>query len=275
VNPFYWLAGRDVTPRWTAWCLLAPLFCLWAGCTSVSLGPMYVGTPNQQLCALASILTAYLMHQVLKYLVTVEAARRVSQERRSGAIEPLLVTPISEAEIVAGQRRALASLFAGPVILVLVTNLVLGLGPAVVSLARGSPYHDAPLFFVAGIGGAAILFFDLHALSLVGLRLAVKAPGHRQAVLGTLARVMLGPWLVVACLALMGGMLQSVAWECVICWLGVSALADLTLADRAYEELIRGLRDHAPQSTAPDNPPEPGPETAEPLAVVAGHPSPE
>ena len=211
------------------------------------------------------------MHQVLKYLVTVEAARRVSQERRSGSIEPLLVTPISEAEIVAGQRRALAFFFAGPAILVLVTNLVLGLGPAVVSLARGIPSHDAPLCFVAGIGGAAILFFDLHALTLVGMSLAVKGPGHRQAVWGTLVRVMLGPWLVVACLALMGGMLQSVAWECVICWLGVSALTDLRLADRAEEELTRGLRDHAPQSTAPDNPPEPGPETAEPLAVVAGN----
>ena len=275
VNPFYWLAGRDLTPRWTAWCLLAPLFCLWAGSLSVLLGPKYVGTMNQQLCGLSSILTAYLMHQVLKYLVTVEASRRLSQERRSGTLEPLLVTPISEAEIVAGQRRALRSLFAGPAILVMMTNLMLGLGPAVMRLARGSFSSDAPLFFVAGIGGAAILFFDLHALSLVGLRLAVKGPGHRQAVLGTLARVMLGPWLVVACLALMGGMLQSVAWECVICWLGVSALTDLTLADRAEEELIRGLRDHGPQSTAPDNPPEPGPETAEPLVVVAGNASPE
>jgi len=90
VNPFYWLAGRDLTPRWTAWCLLAPLFCVWAGCMLVLLGPNYVGTRNQQLCGLASILMAYFMHQVLKYLVTVEASRWLSQERRSGSIEPLL-----------------------------------------------------------------------------------------------------------------------------------------------------------------------------------------
>jgi len=226
---------------------------------------------SQAVFATVSIVTAYLMHQVLKYLVTVEASRRLSEERRSGTIEALLVTPISEAEVIAGQRRALGSLFAGPAVLVMVTSLVLGSGPAVVSLANGSFYADNPLFLVAGIGGAALLFFDFHALSLVGLWLAVKVPGHRRAVFGTLARVMLGPWLAAACLVLIRGLGGGVAFESIICWLGVSVLIDLALANWARDELIRGLRDHAPQSTAPKAMPEPGLETAEPVTVVAGN----
>ncbi len=256
VNPFYWLAGRDLTPRWTAWCLLVPLFCV---CACLMLAGLVPRTSSQSMCGLASILTAYFMHQVLKYLVTVEATRRLSDERRSGTIEPLLVTPISEAEIVAGQKRALVSLFAGPMLLVLVTNLVPLFMTVWLSLHLGGVrLHDAPLFFVAGIGGAAMLFFDFHALSLVGMWLAVKVPGHRRAVFGTLARVMLGPWLAVACLVLIRGLGGSVALESLICWLGVSALIDLSLANWAKEELIRGLRDHAPQSVAPETTPEPG-----------------
>jgi len=268
VNPFYWLAGRDPTPRWTAWCLLVPLFCVWAFFMLASLTRR---GSSQAVFATVSIVTAYLMHQVLKYLVTVEASRRLSEERRSGTIEALLVTPISEAEVIAGQRGALRSLFAGPAVLVMVTSLVLGSGPAVVSLANGSFYADGPLFLVAGIGGAALLFFDFHALSLVGLWLAVKVPGHRRAVFGTLARVMLGPWLAAACLVLIRGLGGGVAFESIICWLGVSVLIDLALANWARDELIRGLRDHAHQSTAPQAMPEPGLETAEPVTVVAGN----
>ncbi|MGA2660048.1 MAG: ABC transporter permease subunit [Verrucomicrobiota bacterium] len=279
VNPFYWLAGRDLTPRWTAWCLLVPLFCV---CACLMFAGLVPRTRNQELCGLVGLLTAYFMHQILKYLVTVEASRRLSDERRSGTIEPLLVTPISEAEIVAGQKRALLSLFAGPGMLVLATNLV----PLFMTLwlilhLHGVRLQDAPLFFLVGIGGAAIMFFDFHALSLVGMWLAVKVSGHRRAVFGTLARVMLGPWLAVACLVLMCGPGRGVALESIICWLGVSALIDLALANWAKEQLIRGLRDHAPQSAAPETLPEPGLEitgpTASaavgPLAVVANRPS--
>jgi ABC-type transport system involved in multi-copper enzyme maturation permease subunit len=269
VNPFYWLAGRDRTPRWTAWCLLAPMFCVWACITLAALGP--TGKRHDALGFL-SILMAYFMHQVLKYLVAAEASRRLSDERRSGTIEPLLVTPISEEDIVAGQRRALISLFAGPAILVLVTNLVLCSGQLVERLAGSGFWHNVLLLLLFGIGGAAMLFFDFHALSLVGMWLAVKVPGHRRAVFGTLARVMLGPWLVVACLVLMSGWGRSVASESVICWLGVSVLLDLMLANWAKDELMRGLRDHALQSAAPDTMPGPALETAEALAVVAGNP---
>ena len=247
VNPFYWLAGRDLTPGWTAWCLLAPLFCTWAG---FMLGSRALAPRSQwdhrPVFALASVLTAYLMHQVLKYLVALEASRQLSQERRSGTLEPLLVTPISEAEIVAGQRRALVSFFAGPAVLVAVATLVLASEPAIEYLARGNLYGDAPLIFLAGISGVVLLFFDFHALSLVGMWLGVKARGHRSAVLGTLARVMLGPWLALACLVLAPPFEQGVDFESITCWLGVSVLIDVDLANWAKESLAGGLRDHPP-----------------------------
>jgi ABC-type transport system involved in multi-copper enzyme maturation permease subunit len=260
-NPFYWLAGRDLTPRWTAWCLLTPLFCVWA-CS------IRLAFSSEVFFELATF-TAFMMHQVLKYLVTVEATRRLSDERRSGAIEPLLVTPLSEQEIVAGQERALVSLFAWPAVLVLATNLVLCVSAARLAASAGFG-SDLLLLLVPGIGGAAILFFDFHALSLVGMWLAVKVPGHRRAVFGTLARVMLGPWLAVSCLVLIRGLGHSVAFESIVCWLGVSTLLDLMLANWAREELMRGLRDHPPQSPPSETTPGPGFDAAVPLTVGAG-----
>ncbi|MGO8676726.1 MAG: ABC transporter permease subunit [Limisphaerales bacterium] len=256
-NPFYWLAGRDLTPRWTAWCLLTPLFCVWACFIQRAFS-------KEAFFELAAF-TGFMMHQVLKYLVTVEATRRLSDERRSGAIEPLLVTPLSEQEIVAGQERALVSLFVWPAVLVLATNLVLcaSAGRLAASAGFGS---DLLLLLVPGIGGAAILFFDFRALSLVGMWLAVKVPGHRRAVFGTLARVMLGPWLAVSCLVLIRGLGHSVAFESIVCWLGVSTLLDLMLANWAREELMRGLRDRPP-----DTMPEPFLDAAMPLTVVGGN----
>jgi hypothetical protein len=202
-------------------------------------------------------LTAYLMHQVLKYLVTVEAARQLGDDRRTGTIEPLLVTPISEADIVAGQKRALISLFLWPGLVLLAVNLVL----FYLSLWLGvhaAGLEFAPLCFVSAISGAAMLFFDFHALSLVGMWLVVKGAGHQRAVFGTLARVMLGPWLAVACLVLIRGLGHNVAFESIICWLGVSVLIDLALANWAKDELMRGLRDHPPESAAPEATPEAG-----------------
>jgi hypothetical protein len=119
----------------------------------------------------------------------------------------------------------------------------------------GAPWADTVFFFVAGLGGAGVMFLDCHALSLVGMWLAVKARGHRQAVFGTLARVMLGPWLSVACLVLMRGLGLSVATESINCWFGVCVLLDLALANWARAGLLGGLRDTSPPSPVTDRQP--------------------
>jgi hypothetical protein len=251
-NPFYWLAGRDLMPAWTVWCLLGPLFCIWAHVVFVDLSAPAGPTPNPWL--VVGGLASYVMHQVLKYLVALEASRRWCDERRSGTLEPLLVTPISAEEILAGQRRALGALFLWPMLLVLATNLGLLCDLVRWDLLRGR-WADADFFIVAGLGGAGLMFLDCHALSLVGMWLAVKARGHRQAVFGTLARVMLGPWLAVACLVLMRGLGGSVATESIICWFGVCALLDLALANWARAGLLSGLRDTSPPSPVTDGQP--------------------
>lgn len=237
VNPFFWLAGRDLAPRWTSLCVLVPLLGFYA-CLLFWPDVLDSGI-------VLPLVTAYAMHQVLKYAVAAESPRRLTDDHRTGTLELLLVTPIAEDEILAGQRRALTSLFFWPIVLVLATNLGL-----LVCALKYWQQADALFLLVIAILGVALLFLDLHSLSLVGMWLAIKGGHHRRAVFGTLTRVMLGPWLAVAMLVLIRGIGSTVALETIICWFGVAALIDLSFANAARAGLLANLRDHTPPSSA-------------------------
>ncbi|MGH7973773.1 MAG: hypothetical protein ACREIC_34080, partial [Limisphaerales bacterium] len=68
---------------------------------------------------------SYALHQFFKYAVALDATRRLSEDRRSGALELLLVSPVPEEDLIAGQERGLRRRF-GPLLrLVVGLNLVL------------------------------------------------------------------------------------------------------------------------------------------------------
>jgi hypothetical protein len=118
-DPYYWLASRDRAPRWLAWGILGPLLPIWlcflAGCSMANVRKL-------QICFPVAMFMSYGLHQVVKWLMAMEASRRLSEDRNSGALELLLVTPISAEAILAGQRRALWEIFRGPMVLALLIN---------------------------------------------------------------------------------------------------------------------------------------------------------
>ena len=50
---------------------------------------------------------AFVMHLLLKVFVATEASRRLNEDRRSGALELLLVSPLSISQIISAQTAAL------------------------------------------------------------------------------------------------------------------------------------------------------------------------
>lgn len=83
-NPYYWLAGRDLTSQWAAWCLLGPLFGIWACLVMASLALDIRTSASFSALLWAIIVTAYGMHQVLKSLVTIEASRGSARNSAAG-----------------------------------------------------------------------------------------------------------------------------------------------------------------------------------------------
>jgi hypothetical protein len=244
-DPFAWLAAREQRPRLLVRTLMAVLGPAWLVCIAGCFQP----SPSARLYLFGgATLISFGLHQGLKWLIALEASRQLNQDRRSGSLELLLVTPLSIDQIVRGQKRALRAIFLVPMLLVLATNL----GLLVVLIAL-DPLPAASFgSLVCGevlVGGALMLLVDFYALGWVGMWMALRNGPHHRAILATLVRVMLAPWLAVVCLVLMtmGGVglpPDSLALF-VALWFGLAAVLEHTFAGRAKLDLFEQLRQPA------------------------------
>ncbi|PWU10997.1 MAG: hypothetical protein C5B50_24285 [Verrucomicrobia bacterium] len=246
MNPFYWLATRDRLPQVLAWGAVGGVFCIWLG--------FFAGTftrDRDEFCQAFSFFSAYFMHQVLKFLVACEACRRISDDRHSGALELLLVSPLRVEQILEGQRAALRDIFRGPILLVLTANFcqfLRILGWAFASPRSGGMDHEIVAFFILTvIGGAVMLGLDFYALSWIGMSRALLSKRYHWAVLGTIGRLVAVPWLsaFLVYLFLMSDVLRGEPGEMtglLVLWLGAGAVVDLILAVRARRRLEAQFR---------------------------------
>jgi hypothetical protein len=192
-NPFYWLSSRDRLPSRIAKTTIGLLALFWLGCY---IGCYSSSGRTRDTCFGIVMFLSYGIHQVFKALITIEASRRLSEDRQSGALELLLVTPLSISKILSGQRRALSESFRWPLIFVAMVNV----GMFLLIVGR-NPLHmngnDRVVFSEMFIGGGFMLVLDSLALTWVGMSMALKKRGHHRAIYTTLARVMIPPWLAI------------------------------------------------------------------------------
>jgi ABC-type multidrug transport system, permease component len=247
-NPFYWLSSRDRFPSLTAKTVIGFLFLIWISC--------YVGcyssrSGTRDTCFGIVMVLGYGIHQVLKALIAIEASRRLSEDRQSGALELLLVTPLSISKILSGQRRALRETFRWPIFFAALVNLLMFL-----LLTGKNPLHmngeGRVVFCEIFIGGAILLPLDASALGWVGMSMALKKRGHHRAIYATFARVLLPSWLAILLFIFLGiggahfntgDMIAFVGM-----WLFGSALVDLVQAGSARAGLAGLLRERAVHS---------------------------
>jgi ABC-type transport system involved in cytochrome c biogenesis permease component len=241
-NPFYWLASRDRLSRWLVCIVSAMLALLWLYLLRGCLGPP---SSSREVFFLVSIVVALGLHLILKWSVATEASRRLSEDRHSGALELVLVTPLPVGQIIEGQRRALRSSFVLPLAMASMTNVGF-----IWLVLRPNPLHingsDRDVFVGLFGGGFMLLMADAYALRWVGMWMGLRARGHHRAILGTLGRILLLPWLAVLLIWLIGvgGGLNGPheAMTIFTLWQGFGVALDLIMAYRARVALRRGLR---------------------------------
>ena len=222
-GPMAWLVARH---RWRAtwlWGLIglaALVNALWiymeGGVLVSDLEALWIGT-------------SLVLHLLLKLWMAAEAPSQFHEDRRSGAMELMLTTPLQADEIVSGRIAALRRLWTGPVLWVLATDVLhIGLG-----VAKGQGSHDGTwiLFWVTRM---AFLVADAWAFAWMGAWLGARTTGNRTT--APLLGLVLGlPWLGLALyllfvitfdrylfnslgekgnilFALVGGTLNSVFW---------------------------------------------------------------
>jgi ABC-type transport system involved in multi-copper enzyme maturation permease subunit len=177
INPFYWLAGRDRFKSALVWLVLGAGGVVWA------LGLKFA--PQDWKHAGAYFTTMLIAHTMLKLWVGSEAVRRLAADRKSGALELLLSTPLPVGEIVRGQWLALLRQFGGPALAVLLADGVFALAER-----RDRDWVWTVATF------ASVFLADLITLGWLGMWLALRSRGANRAAGAAFVRVLVLPWMV-------------------------------------------------------------------------------
>lgn len=245
-RPFLWLATRDGRPRalanW-AFLLLTPV---WIYLYSM----VHLHQSRAMNAAYAPILffLTYGMHLILKCLVAAEASRRFSEDRASGALELLLVTPLRPAEIVASQFRGVWLSFRWCFLTLTLMN-VAALAWVNFSQAFASNNSALEMFSLMFAGGLVMLFVDGFALINVGMWTAMTTKRHARAFMSTMMRVMLPPvvaLVLIFFLAASGAFRGSGSEQVVLVgWLAIGGVVSFIAAGTAAANLSQHFREIA------------------------------
>jgi ABC-type transport system involved in multi-copper enzyme maturation permease subunit len=235
INPLYWLAGRDRFKSISVWLFLGATgaFWLWGK----------IKYPRDWDDEVTFVMTALWLHTILKYWVATEACRRFTADRRNGALELLLSTPISVREILTGQLLALLRQFALPVMAVVLVDIVF--------LFSKSRDEDWVYIWVAGI---VIFVADIITLSWVSMWTGLKSVNANRASGAAMARVLVLPWLLFAMLWTGIAILDEISpgplprWindenVVVVTWIAIGLAVDLVFGMWAYRSLVNNFRE--------------------------------
>jgi hypothetical protein len=230
-NPVEWLAGGR--PRWIIWAVtaLAVLICL--------LGNVAVaGAWESSAMGVVALLG---LHAVLKCWVAWEASRRFTEERRTGLLELILITPLDVSDILRGHLQSLRHQFEGPVLAVLGFDLLLLLMGVEVGRKGGG------VWILAILALMMMFLVDLAALAWLGLWLGLRTGKAGPGALQALLRVMGLPTVVamgmIAWVRGNVGFGEAVGWLLLVsAWVAVGLGGSIWFALQARLHLHRDFR---------------------------------
>ena len=228
-RPFLWLLRRDRLPAF--WLSLAVL-----GTLTFTLWLPNAFLPQRNPVTPMAMFSTFGLHLLFKVLVAGEAVRHLSEDKRSGALELLLSTPLQTETILTDQWRSLRRLYAAPFLGLLLLNVTL-----ILSMPSSSPGEERLVIF----GGALMALFDFYALSWLGMLRALRGTRYTPAVLRTLAGVLVWPWVVVLVFMSSSSPSSRTMLNFFFWWFLSAAVYDLVLARWARERLLRHFRRYA------------------------------
>jgi hypothetical protein len=192
-NAFYWLASRSRIKPALIWGTFGVMGCGWLWC--------WFKFEREWLDPMTYIVTAFLLNSVLKGWFASEVCAQLSEDRRTGALELLLSTPLDVGEVMRGQFLALCRQFLWPLVFVIVVELVF----IVDGLRENWISRDAGWWIFLWATGLVMLFTDLWALFHVGLWQSLTARNANRANSAAMVRILSLPWILWGALAAIVG----------------------------------------------------------------------
>lgn len=241
-NPFFWLAGRDRLKANYVWLFLGLLGCLWYF--------IFTSEPDAVLDWTVSAGWLFFISGFLKIWFASEVCARLAEDRRCGALELLLASPVSIKEIAQGQALALRRQFARPFGVLIGAALLL----IFAGLKSGTPLESRAEMVAQFLAGLILLIADLITLKWVGMWLALTSKHASHALLATGVRVLGLPWLafggIYFILKIMTETVLQRRWDWsgsfwIACWLGLGLANDLIFGLWARRKVLREFRQTA------------------------------
>jgi len=240
-NPYLWLASREKKSRRPAWAIFAAICGLWfcflfAALKGSGSVPAFI----------ACMFTAYALHQLFKSMVAAEATRQLSADRQSGALELLLVTPLTEEQIIEGQEVALAQRFRRLGGLLFTLNLCLCFAVLLFPEKLRMRGEEQIAFLELFLCGILMLLLDFKTLGTVGIWMALRPTRPSRPILATIFRGMFLPWAAIFLLFFLGRAIGSSRPDgpalTFAVWFGFGGLNNLLVSATAKASLARGFR---------------------------------
>lgn len=245
-NAFYWLAARErLKPMWV-WVLLGLAGGLWAW--------GYGKWQRDWLNEVVFLFMAFFLNLIVKCWLAAEAVRTLAEERRSGALQLLLVTDLTPRKIAEGQGMALRRQFLLPLFVLLGIELAMALGGPFMP-TFGEQDHEGRLawlcYWMSTIVG---LFADTLALWWLGMWFGVAARSSRRAYVANVFAILFLPVLLFAGFLMLAfvdslfGYRWSLSWKAYFTvWFGLGLAVDVGFGLWARRQFLVRLREVAAQ----------------------------
>jgi hypothetical protein len=140
-----------------------------------------------------AIATVFGLHLISKFVFAFDATRALHEDKRSSALELLMITPLGERAIADAHSAAFRFQFKGTVRRLLAFTIALQ-----VTALMNDRLHlrGDDLFLISSMFWGAMIWTlsDYHSMPWLGLQQALKQSSHLKATLHTLGRALLVPW---------------------------------------------------------------------------------
>ena len=238
-NAFYWLATRPRSRAFWAWLPLALAGAAWAW------GIFEFG--RDWLNSGMYVATGFLLSVTMKGYIGAEAGRRLIEDRKIGAMELLLSTPMSVRQILHGQFLALQRQFMLPVLVMFIVDLWL-----IVSGLTGRDLNSssAQTYWIwMWLAGMVMFVVDVTTLNWLGMWTGLSVRNPKHAFGATIVPVLALPWIglgiVMTIIELLPhGMRQLFRWDGLplMIWFVFGIVVDLLFGLTARRNLLLNFR---------------------------------
>jgi ABC-type Na+ efflux pump permease subunit len=186
-SPAVWLATRTLPGQRVLWIVVA------IGAAACFVMGSVGGRAAVTIILLCEIFFAYL----IKLWLAAVAPQSINMSRRNGALELLLCTPMSPAEMIRGQGDALYGYFVGPALAIATAFPIAGIAGMSLGENMAGMKADSSLFAI-GLFWFVLFILDLHALAYAGLWFGLTNARVDRAISKAVFTVLLLPWITLA-----------------------------------------------------------------------------